>query len=118
MKGRHASCSPPTEPPWKKEHPRQAGSWGAAAYSHPLQSSCCPKLRGTPLRAGRDGRASTLDLSGALRAPMRAEDLESLLSSHHQSSEPDAHSDLIPDANLSSLASKAPSLCPLLNGDV
>ena len=118
MKGTHASCSFPTQPPWEKEHPRQARSWTAATDDDPIQSSCCPKLRGNPPRAGRDGRASALDLSGALRSPMRAEDLERLLFSHHQSSETDAHSDLIPDANLSSLASKAPSLCSLLNSGV
>jgi hypothetical protein len=46
---------------------------------------------------------------------MRVEDLESLPSSHLQSSEPDAHPNLIPDANLSSMAGKAPTLCSLLN---
>jgi len=46
---------------------------------------------------------------------MRVEDLESLLSSHHQSSGPDAHFDLIGDANLSSLASKAPTVSSLLH---
>jgi hypothetical protein len=114
MKGAHVSHSFGTDPPWKKEHPRLA-RWCQAAGDR-LESSSSRKLRGTPANPGRDRSIRAIDLSGALRSPMRADDLETMLSSHRQSSEPDAHPDPTTDASLFSLASKAPTLCSLFNG--
>lgn len=105
MRGVHASRSFCKDPPWKKKHPRLPRS--CEATGDRLKSSCIRKLRGTPASPGRDRSICAIDLSGALRSPMRADDVETLLSSQHQFSEPDAHLDLLVDANLSSMSSKA-----------
>jgi hypothetical protein len=116
MKGAHVSHSFGTDPPWKKKHQRLA-RWCEAPGDR-LKSSSTRELRGTPASPGRDRSIRAIDLSGALRSPMRADDLETMLSSQHQSSEPDAHPDPTTDASLFSLASKAPTLCSLFNGGV
>ena len=83
------------------------------------ETSSNPKSRGTT-REGRRNRkrGGGISLSGALLSPIRAEDLEHMLSSADQSSESLARVPLGADASLSSLAIKAPTVCTLLRAGI
>lgn len=102
--------------------PSATGTRGQAVEVRPLsgsaprvaqKTSSNPKSGGTA-RKGCGNSRYAIGLSGALSSPIRAEDLEHLLSSPDQSGEPLARVRLGVDASLSSLAIKAPTVCSLL----
>jgi len=78
------------------------------------KTSSNPKSRGTTREGRRNRRRGGISLSAALRPPIRAEDLEQMLSSPDQSSESLARVPLAAGASLSSLAIKAPTVHSLL----
>ena len=82
------------------------------------ETSSNPKSRGTTREGKRNGKRGGISLSGALLSPIRAEDLEHMLSSADQSSESLARVPLGADASLSSLAIKAPTVCSLLRAGI